>query len=160
MKSFSAKLAMSVAGVALLTTAAYAQTPDGAAPSGQPAVVHHRTHVHAAYGRHVYHTGTASAHARREAAIANSAGIYNQAAPYGSSYGYGGAVGWGSEPQPLYDAAVTPGIDQFGVACIGGRGVGFYPNPIAFGESRNTIEATGNQFILDRGYRGCFAVGE
>ena len=60
-------------------------------------------------------------------------------------------------PQPLYDAAVT---DQFGVACIGGRGVGFYPNPIAFGESRNTIEATGSQFILDRGYRGCFAVGE
>lgn len=157
MKSFSGKLAMSVAGVALLTTAAYAETPDNAAQPGQQAAVHHRTHVHAAYGRHAHHTGTASAHARREAALSNSAAIYNQAAPYSSPYTYGGAVGWGGEPQPLYDAAVT---DQFGVACIGGRGVGFYPNPIAFGESRNTIEATGSQFILDRGYRGCFAVGE
>lgn len=157
MKSFSAKLAMSVAGVALLTTAAYAQTPDKAAQPGQKAAVHHRTAVHAAYGRHAHHTGTASAHARRAVAISNAAAIYNQAAPSGPSYGYGGPVGWGSAPQPLYDAAV---LAQFGVACIGGRGVGFYPNPIAFGESRDTIEATGNQFILDRGYRGCFAVGE
>jgi len=159
MKSFRAKLAMSVAGVALLTTAAYAQTPNDAAHAGRQAVVHHRTHVHAAYGRHVYHTGTANAHARREAAISNAAAIYNQAAPYGSSYAYGAAVGSGFEPQPLYAAAVTPVLDQFGVACIGGRGVGFYPNPIAYGESSATFEA-GGQFILDRGYRGCFAVGE
>ena len=159
MKSFSGQFAMSVAGLALLTSAAYAQTPDNAGQPSQPGMAHHRTHVHAAYGRHFHHTGTASSHVRREAAIANAAGVYNQATPYSSTYAYGGAVGFGSGQQPLYDATVAPVIDQPGIACIGGRGVGYYPNPIAYGESAATSEA-GGQYILDRGYHGCFAVGE
>ena len=159
MKSISGKLAMSVAGVALLTTAAYAQAPDKAVHSGRQAVVHHRTHVHAAYGRHFHHTGTAEARVRRGAAIVNAAGVYNQAAPYSSTYAYGGAAGIGPAQPPLYNAAAAPIIDQSGIACVGGVGVGYYPNPIAYGESASTSEA-GGQYILDRGYRGCFAVGE
>ena len=133
---------MSVAGLALLTTAAYAQTPGETGHSGQQAVVHRTVHhAHPVYHRHAYHTGTAL----------HAAAIYNQAAPSGSIFG--------SEQQPLYDAAVTPVIDQPGIACVGGRGIGYYPNPIAYGESAATSEA-GGQFILDRGYHGCFAVGE
>lgn len=150
MKSFSGQLAMSVAGVALLTTAAYAQAPDEAVHTGQPAMVHHRMHhAHPVYNRHAYHTGTAH----------HAAAIYNQAAPSGSSYVSAAGSGFGSEQQPLYDAAVSPVIDQSGVVCVGGRGIGYYPNPIAYGESAATSEA-GGQFILDRGYHGCFAVGE
>lgn len=146
---FSGQLAMSVAGLALLTTAAYAQTPGEAVHSGQQAVVHHPVHhAHAVYHRHAYHTG--SAH--------HAAAIYNQAAPSGSSYAFSGASGFGTEQQPLYDAAVAPVLDP-GIACLGGRGIGYYPNPIAYGESAATAEA-GGQFILDRGYHGCFAVGE
>jgi len=139
---------MSVAAVALLTTAAYAQTPDEAVHPGHPAIVHHRVHhAHAVYNRHAYHTGTAH----------HAAAIYNQAAP---SYAFNGGSGFGSqEQQPLYDAAVSPVVDGSGVACVGGRGIGYYPNPIAYGESAATSEA-GGQFILDRGYHGCFAVGE
>lgn len=150
MKLFSGKLAMSVAGVALLTTAAYAQAPNDAVHPGEPAVVHHRTHhAPAAHDRHAYHTGSAR----------HAVAIYNQAAPSSSSYASNGAVGFGSEPQPLYDAAVAPLIDESGVACVGGRGIGYYPNPMAYGESAAVIES-GGQFVLDRGYRGCFAVGE
>lgn len=150
MTSFSGKFAMSVAGLALLTTAAYAQTPEQSVEPGGPAMVHHRVHhAHAVYNHHAYHTGTAH----------HAAAIYNQAAPSDSSYTFNGASGFGSEQQPLYDAAVAPVVDQFGVACVGGRGVGYYPNPIAYGESAATAEA-GGQFILDRGYHGCFAVGE
>jgi len=149
MKSFSAKLAMSVAGVAMLTTAAYAQTPNNAAHPGQHAAAHHRMHHgHAVYDRHAYHTGTAHARARRAAAI------YNQAAPDA------GVVAVGSEPRPVYNAAVQPLFDQTGIACIGGQGVGYYPNPVAYGDSAATIES-GGQFILDRGYPGCFGyIGE
>ena len=149
MKLFSGKLAMSIAGVALLTTAAYAQAPNDAVHSGQSAV-HHRTHhAHAAHDRHAYHTG--SAH--------HAAAILNQAAPSSSFYASNGAVGFGSEQQPLFDAAVAPLVDESGVACLGGRGIGYYPNPVAYGESAAVIES-GGQFILDRGYPGCFAIGE
>ena len=154
MKSVSTKLAMSVAGAALLTTAAYAKTPNAAAHPAKHAAVHHRTHhAHAVDERHAYHTGTAQAHARRAAAI------YNQAAPSRSSYAVNGATGFGSAQPPLYDAAVAPLVDQSGIVCMGGRGVGYYPNPVAYGDSAATIES-GGQFILDRGYHGCFAVGE
>jgi hypothetical protein len=137
MKSLSGQFVMSVAGLALLTTAAYAQTPDQSVQPGGQAMVHHRVHhAHPIYNRHAYHTG--SAH--------HAATLYNQA-----------ALGW--EQQPLYDAAVAPIVDEAGVACVGGRGIGRYPNPIAYGESAATSEA-GGQYILDRGYRGCFAVGE
>ena len=139
MKSFSGKLAMSVAGVALLTTAAYAQTPHSAVHPGHHAMVHHRLHHgHPVVSRHAYHTGTAL----------HAAAIYNQAAP--SSFSGG---------QPLYNAAVAPVIDQSGIACLGGRGIGYYPNPVAYGDAAATIES-GGQFTLDRGYHGCFAVGE
>jgi hypothetical protein len=142
MESFSVKLAMSVAGAVLLTTAAYAQTPNDANQPGQHAVMHHRTHhAHSAYDRHTYHTG--SAH--------HAAAVYDQAAPV--------ATGVASQEQPLYDAAPAPVIAQVGVACLGGRGVGYYPNPVAYGESAATAES-GGQFILDRGYHGCFAIGE
>jgi hypothetical protein len=149
MKSFSGQLAMSVAGVALLTTAAYAKAPDKAVHPGQPAMVHHRVHhAHSVYNRHAYHTGTAL----------HAAAIYNQAASYNPPY-VSSAMGGLGEQQPLYNSAVAPVIDQFGVACVGGRGIGYYPNPIAYGESAATTES-GGQFILDRGYHGCFAVGE
>jgi len=98
------------------------------------------------YNRHAYHTGTAH----------HAAAIYNQAAP---SHAFNGGSGFGSQGQPLYDAAVSPVVDQSGIACVGGRGIGYYPNPIAYGESAATSEA-GGQFSLDRGYHGCFAVGE
>lgn len=150
MKSFSAKLAISVAGAVLLTTAAYAQTPNDAVQSDQHVTVHRRTQpAHHAYDNHAYHTG--SAH--------HAAAIYDQAAPSGSSYAFTGASGFGPEQQPLYDAAVSPEIDQVGIACVGGHGVGHYPNPVAYGDSAATIES-GGEFILDRGYHGCFVVGE
>jgi len=149
MKSFSGKLAMSVAGAALLTTAAYAQTPNEAIHPGQLATVHHRVHhAHPVYHRHAYHTGSAL----------HAAAIYNQAAPSSSSYTYGGTGGFAGE-QLLYNSAVEPVVDQSGIACVGGRGIGYYPNPVAYGDSAATIES-GGQFILDRGYHGCFAVGE
>jgi hypothetical protein len=147
MKFFSGKLAMSVAGAALLTTTAYAQTPNDAVDPGHHAMVHHRMHHAPVYHRHAYHTGTAL-HAAR---------IYNQAVPSSSSYTDAGTGGFGG--QPLYNAAVVPVIDQSGVACLGGRGIGYYPNPVAYGDAAATIES-GGQFILDRGYHGCFAVGE
>ena len=72
----------------------------------------------------------------------------------------GGHRAVGSEPRPVYNAAVQPLFDQTGIACIGGQGVGYYPNPVAYGDSAATIES-GGQFILDRGYPGCFGyIGE
>lgn len=133
---------MSVAGVALLTTAAYAQTPDKAVHPAKHAAVHHGTHHTHAVSRHAYHTGTAR----------HAAAIYNQAAPSSSSFVFNGA---GAQEPPLFNAAVAPVIDQSGIVCLGGRGIGYYPNPVAYGDSASTIES-GGQFILDRGYHGCF----
>jgi hypothetical protein len=150
MRSFSGILTTSVAGLALLATAAYAQTPNDAVHPGQSVVVHHRMHhAGSAYDRHTYHTGSAD----------HAAAIYNQAAPHNSPYAFNGAGGFVSEQQPLYDAAGSSVVDQSGMVCVGGRGIGYYPNPIAYGDSAATIES-GGQFILDRGYRGCFAIGE
>jgi hypothetical protein len=140
MKSFNGKLALAVAAAALLTTAAYAQTPSDAA-------VHHGIH----HARHAYHTGTAHA-----------AAIHNQAAANDASNASNGAGGNVSPAQPLYDvynAAVVPTIAQPGVACVGGVGHGYYPNPGAYGDSAATIQ-NGSEFTLERGYPGCFAVGE
>jgi hypothetical protein len=143
MKSLSGQLALAVAGAALLTTAAYAQAPSGAVHSDTQSMVHHRIHhAHSAYDRHAYHTGTAHA-----------AAIYNQAAGYGGSYAFNG-----SHAQPLYDvynAAVLPMGVQPGVACVGGRGVGYYPNPVSYDDSAATIES-GGEFTLERGYPGCY----
>jgi hypothetical protein len=172
MKSLNTKLAFSVVGVALLTTAAYAQTPD----------------------RHIYHTGTVRAHAIHTG-TARAAAIYDQAAPNSSYYASNDVAAFGSSQQPLYDAAVPPeggqplydaavspeggqplydaavspegdqslynaavpaGNDLYDVVCLGGRGVGRYPNAIASGQSAATMES-GGDFFLDRGYRGCFA---
>jgi hypothetical protein len=141
MKSFSGKLALAVAAAALCATAANAQTP-----------VHHGIHhAHSAYDRHAYHTGTAHA-----------AAIHNQAAANDASYASNGAGGYVSQGQPLYDvynAAVVPTIAQPGVACVGGVGHGYYPNPGAYDDSAATIQ-NGSEFTLERGYPGCFAVGE
>jgi hypothetical protein len=125
MKSFSTKLALAAAGMTLLTMAAYAQTPNDAAYSGDQGAT--------------------------QQGVANS----NRAAPYSPPYASNAAGNFGSGPQPLYDAAVPPAIDQSGIACVGGRGIGRFPNPVAYGESQNTIES-GGEFILDRGYHGCF----
>lgn len=148
MKRLNKKAALSVAAIALLTTAAYAQRPD----------------------RHIYHTGTVRAHEIHTGIVRQPAAIYNQAAPYGSFYSSNDADTFGSSEQPLYDAAVSPegeqsfydaavpvGNDLYGVACVGGRGVGRYPNGMASGQSEATMES-GGEFFLDRGYRGCFAV--
>jgi hypothetical protein len=144
MKSFSGQLALGVATAALLTTAAYAQTPSDAIPSGAQNTVHHRIHhAHSAYDRHAYHTGTAHA-----------AAIHDQAVDNGGSYAFNG-----SDAQPLYDvynAAVLPMGAEPGVACVGGRGIGYYPNPVSYGDSAATIES-GGEFTLERGYPGCFA---
>jgi hypothetical protein len=151
MNSFSGKLALSVAGVALLTMAAHAQTPNGAVQPSHQAAVHHRVHhAYPAYDRHAYHTGTAY----------HAAAIYNQAAPYSGPYEASGAIGAAAEEQPLYNAAAEPVLDQYGVVCLGGVGVGYYPNPIAYDQSAYTYQA-GGEFTLDRGYPGCFThVGE
>jgi hypothetical protein len=151
MKSFNGKLALAVAGLALLTTATYAQTPSDAVHAGnQGQVVHHRMHhAHTVYDRHAYHTGTAH----------HTAAIYNQAAANDASHASNPAGGYVSEAQPLYDvydAAVVPGAAPSGVACVGGRGVGYYPNPVSYGDSAATIES-GGEFTLERGYPGCFA---
>lgn len=150
MKSFIAKVALSVVGVVLFTTA-YAQMPDNAVRSSHRGVMHHRVHhANAGYDRHAYHTGSAY----------RTGAIYNQAAPYGSANAADVAAGAGSQDQPLYNAAVQPIFDQAGVACVGGTGVGQYPNPIAYDDSAATIES-GGQFILERGYTGCFThIGE
>lgn len=144
MKSISGKLALALGAVALLTTAAYAQTPSDAVHSDVQGAVHHRIHhAHSAYDRHAYHTGTAHA-----------AAIRNPAAGNGASYAANG-----SGTQPLYDvynAAVLPIAVQPGVACVGGRGIGYYPNPVSYGDSAATIES-GGEFTLERGYPGCFA---
>lgn len=145
MRRLSGKLALSAVGIALLTTAAYAQTPDAIVHPGHQGAAHYRMHQAHYYDRHAYHTGTA-----RQAAA-----IHNQAAPYDQSEVSNGAGSFGSGEPPLYDAAVSSEIGPFGVACVGGRGVGYYPNPVAYGESAATIES-GGEFILDRGYRGCF----
>jgi hypothetical protein len=104
MKSLSAKLvakfAISIAGAALLATAAYAQTYEQ---------------------------------------------TYDQAAPNGPYYG-------GSGEQPLYDVA-SP--DLTGVVCVGGGGIGHYPNPVTYSDSADAIQS-GGEFTLDRGYQGCF----
>jgi len=141
MKSFSGKLALAVATAALLTTAAYAQSPSDAA-------VHHPIHhAHPAYARHAYHTGTAHA-----------AAIHNNAATNDAFYASNGAGGYVSQGRPLndvYNAAVVPTIAQPGIACLGGVGQGYYPNPGAYGDSAATIQ-NGSEFTLDRGYPGCF----
>jgi hypothetical protein len=147
MKSFSGKLTLAVAAAALLTTAAYAQTPpDAVHPDNQGAVSPRIHHAHSAYDRHAYHTG--SAH--------HAAAIYNQATEYGAADTGYGTGSFGPTAQPLYDAAVAPVIAPYGVVCIGGRGVGYYPNPSAYGDAASNIES-GGQFTLDRGYPGCFA---
>lgn len=151
MKSFSGKLALAVAGLALLTTATYAQTPSNAIQSNGQGAVHHRVHhAHSAYDRHAYHTGTAH----------RAAAIYNQAAANGGSYAPNGAGGFVSAAQPLYDVAPAPVIAQPGIACVGGRGPAYYPNPVSYDDSAATIES-GGEFTLDRGYPGCFGyIGE
>jgi hypothetical protein len=150
MKSFSEKLALAVAGAALLTTAAYAQTPSDTVHSDDQAGMHHRIHhAHSAYDRHAYQTGTAHRTAR----------VNNQAAADGASYAANGAGGSVSAAQPLYDvysAAVAPIGAQAGIECVGGRGIGFYPNPVSYDDSAATIES-GGEFTLERGYPGCFA---
>lgn len=144
MKSFSGQLASAVAGAALFTTAAYAQTPSDAVYSDVQSAVHHRIHhAHSAYDRHAYHTGTAHA-----------AAIHNHAVGTGASY-----ASTGSDTQPLYDvynAAVLPIGAEPSIACIGGRGIGYYPNPVSYGDSAATVES-GGEFTLERGYPGCFA---
>jgi hypothetical protein len=144
MKSFSGQLALAVAGAVLLATAAYAQTPSDAVRPDIQNTVHHRIHhAHAAYDRRAYHTGTAHA-----------AAIPDQEAGNGGSYAFNG-----SDSQPLYDvynAAVLPMGAEPGVACVGGRGIGYYPNPVSYGDSAATVES-GGEFTLERGYPGCFA---
>jgi hypothetical protein len=159
MKPFSGKLALAVAGAALLTTATYAQTPSNTVQSGDQGAVsnqahpratmsHHSAavqhHAHPGYDRHAYHTGTAY----------HAATIYNQAAGYGAPHAANEAGGFVSEP--LYNAGVLPAADESGVACLGGRGPGYYPNPSAYDESAASI-ISGGEFTLDRGYPGCFA---
>jgi hypothetical protein len=56
----------------------------------------------------------------------------------------------------LLTTAVHAQIVQPGVACVGGVGPGYYPNPIASGNARSSVES-GGEFYLDRGYPGCFA---
>jgi hypothetical protein len=143
MKSISGQLALAVAAAALLTTATYAQTPSDAVHSAVQGATHHRIHhARSAYDRHAYHTG--SAHA---------AAIHNQAAGNGASYAANG-----SDTHPLYDvynAAVLPMGAQPGIACVGGRGAGYYPNPVSYDDSAATVES-GGEFTLERGYPGCF----
>jgi hypothetical protein len=146
MKSFSGNLALAVAAAALLTTAAYAQTPsDAVHPGNQGAASPRIHHAHSAYDRHAYHTG--SAH--------RAAAIYNQATAYGAPLAGYGTGSLGPAEQPVYDAAVGPVIAQYGIACIGGRGIGYYPNPVSYGDAASTVES-GGEFTLDRGYPGCF----
>lgn len=144
MKWSSARVALAIAGTALLTTAAYAQTAPDAVSSGAQGVLHPRIHhAHSVYSRHAYHTGTAHAVAMRRA----------------GAYAFNGAGGYVSQAQPLYDvynAGVQPIIAQPGIACVGGRGIGYYPNPISYDDSAATIES-GGEFTIERGYPGCFA---
>jgi hypothetical protein len=149
MKRSSGRVALAIAGTALLTTAAYAQTPpdalsSGAQSSGAQGAVHPRVHhSHSASDRHAYHTGTAHA-----------AATHSRVAAYASD----AAGGYVSQAQPLYDvynAAAQPIIAQPGIACVGGRGIGYYPNPVAYDDSAATIES-GGEFTIERGYPGCF----
>jgi hypothetical protein len=55
----------------------------------------------------------------------------------------------------LLTTAAYAQIVQPGVACVGGRGIGYYPNPVAYGDAASNIES-GGEFTLDRGYPGCF----
>lgn len=73
---------------------------------------------------------------------------YAQTAPYGAYDTANGA-------QPLYDTAASPDVGLYTVACVGGRGIGRYPNPVAYGDSATAIES-GGEFNVGRGYHGCF----
>lgn len=146
MRHLSGKLVLPLVGIALLTTVAYAQTTDEAVLAGDQGAAHYQMHQAHHYNRHAYHTGTAR----------QTAAIFDQAAPDSAFYASNGAGDFASSNLPLYDAAVPSEIRPIGVACVGGRGIGRYPNPVAYGESGATVES-GGEFILDRGYHGFFA---